>query len=114
MAIFCYKKKDGNIVERSYPCGKAPNRIKLDDGSEAKRFLAAELRSVAVPSAKNWPLTCVASGVHPEQRQELSDYLKKKGVPTEISKDGDPVYRNAAHRRKALKARGMFDRAGYF
>jgi hypothetical protein len=39
--------------------------------------------------------------------------LERKGVPTEVSADGNPIYLNAKHRKKALKARGIVDRSSY-
>jgi hypothetical protein len=30
-----------------------------------------------------------------------------------VNKNGDPVYRDAAHRRKALRVRGMIDKQSY-
>jgi len=109
MAIFCYKTSDGKIFERDFPVGKAPRTVRLSTGRIARRFLAAELTHQAHPSGKGWPLTCVASGVHPDQAGELRDHLADRGVPTEVTSDGDPVYRNAAHRRRALAARGIYD-----
>jgi hypothetical protein len=66
-----------------------------------------------VPSTKGWPLECVASGVHASQAGELREFYRKHGCPTEVSADGNPIYRNAAHRRKALKLRGFNDKASY-
>ncbi len=76
-----------------------------------KRDFAAE--NAGVPAKKGWPMTCVASGVNAAQAGELRDLLEKKGVPTEVTPDGDPVYRDANHRRKALKARGLVDKQSF-
>jgi hypothetical protein len=78
---------------------------------EATRCYQEERASV--PPTKGWPLTCFASGVHASQAQELRDHLASKGVPTEVTRDGDPVYRDAKHRRKALKVRGMVDKSSF-
>jgi hypothetical protein len=111
MPIYCFETQDGEIYEREFPvCAKRPPWI-IVNGKKAWRSYRAEQKSV--PPTKGWPMTCVASGVHPDQAGELRKYLADRGVPTEVTPDGDPVYRNAAHRRKALKARGMFDKAGY-
>ena len=113
MPLYCYETADKEVMERMFRMGEAPKQIVLADGRIAKRSLVAELKGQASPSAKNWPLTCVASGVHPDQAGELRQTLAKAGVPTEVTKDGDPVYRSASHRRKALKARGLHDRASF-
>ncbi len=58
-------------------------------------------------------MECIASGVNAEQSGELYNYLRKSGVPTEVSPDGNPIYTSMAHRRRALKARGIVDRSSY-
>lgn len=67
-----------------------------------------------VPRKKIWPMKpCYASGVHASQAQELRDHLAKRGCPTEVTPSGDPIYTSAAHRKKALKIRGMHDKASF-
>ena len=111
MGMYCYTNgKD--TIEVFFPSYKAkPKRIRRN-GKTYERDFSAE--AVGVPMSKGWPMECVASGVAPSQAQELRDYYRKAGVPTEVTADGNPIYRNAAHRRKALKARGFKDKAGYF
>jgi len=60
-----------------------------------------------------WPLVCPASGVHPDQAGELRSLLAEAGCPTEVTKGGDPVYRSAAHQRRALRIRGMHNRNSF-
>jgi hypothetical protein len=110
MPIYCYINKKGEVIEQVHPVGKAPKSVTVD-GVTYKRYYLAE--SVSVPASAGWPLTCYASGVHPSQADELRRHFDKVGVPTEVTPDGDPVYRNAAHRRKALKARGFVDRSSF-
>ena len=111
MPTYCFTNpRSGATIERVYPMGSAPSRI-LEAGRVYERDYRAE--NASVPATKGWPLECVASGVHPAQAQELRDFYKSRGVPTEVTADGNPVYRDAAHRRRALKARGLHDRASY-
>ena len=91
--------------------GDAPKSILLDDGRVALRDFAAEHTSRRAGSG--WPMTCFASGVHASQADELRRYLADRGCPTEVTRDGDPVYTSASHRKKALKLRGMYDRQSY-
>lgn len=109
MPVYCYRvgKK---IIEKTFPIGLAPECIVVGKRI-AKRDFQAERKSF--PPAKGWPMTCFASGVNANQAQELRDFLEKKGVPTEVTPDGDPIYKNATHRKKALKARGLFDKNAY-
>lgn len=110
MPIYCYETESGKIIERVFKIGKAPLFIRVD-GEKIKRSWRSE--RVGVPATSGWPITCYASGVNARDAQKLRDHLAKKGVPTEVTPDGDPVYTDARHRHKALKARGLIDRAGY-
>lgn len=110
MPTYCYETKDGTVFERNFPMGKA-KRIIMVDGKRARRSLMAELTSV--PSTKGWPFECDASGVHPDDAGKLRTLLKKSGVPTDVTQNGNPVYTSARHRRKALAARGLHDNAAY-
>lgn len=112
MPVYCYVTKKGMVIDRVFPIGQAPKTIMIDRNTPAKRCFEAENKSV--PSTTGWPITCVASGVNAGQAGELRDFLSKKGIPTDVTSDGDPIYRDAKHRKKALKARGFVDKQGYF
>ncbi len=110
--IYRYETEDGREVTHEQPMSHPtppPAELRLEDGAVAKRVYGAKPSA----SAKGWPLTCYASGVHPDDAQKLRDEFKRVGVPTEVTRSGDPVYVSPEHRRRALKARGMFDKASY-
>ena len=111
MPVYCYRTAGGEVLDRTFHMGKAPRKITTDAGEEAVRSMVDENK--CVPPTRGWPIICVASGVHPEQAGQLREHLAEKGVPTEVTRDGDPIYRNAAHRKKALTARGMHDRNSF-
>ncbi len=113
--IYCYRTKSGELIEQNFPIGAAP-RVIVVGGKKAERSFADERKSFGMgtkhegrPSG-TWPMTCMASGVHPEQAGQLREFLAKSGVPTEVTSGGDPIYTSARHRRKALKVRGMIDK----
>lgn len=108
MPTYCYSSENGEVIERVYPMGKAPATIYQ---GEFRRDFAAEQTSR--PGRAGWPITCFASGVNANQAQELRDHLRERGVPTEVTSDGDPVYTSPGHRKKALKARGIHDRNSF-
>ena len=110
MPTYCYETADGVLVEKFFPIGKAPRFVRVGK-KLARRSFAAERKGV--PSPRCWPMECFASGVNASQAGELRAYLANHGVPTEVTPDGDPVYRSAAHRRKALKVRGLFDKSAF-
>ena len=110
MPTYCYTTECGLTFDRVFPIGKAPPTIKTFQGV-AKRDLAAERKGV--PARKGWPIECYASGVNAKDAQKLERHLAERGVPTEVTPDGDPIYRDPTHRKKALKVRGLHDAAGY-
>lgn len=109
MPVYCYERGQ-EVVEKVFAIGEAPHVIKIG-GREFKRSYSNE--RVGVPPTKGWPLECYASGVHPNQAQQLREHFVKVGVPTEVSKDGNPIYRDSRHRKRALKARGFCDRSSF-
>ena len=108
MPTYCYENRDGDVIERVYPVSRAPKGVKV--GSDWYRRI---VEPINVPSSAGWPMTCYASGVHASDAQSLRDHFTKAGVPTEVTKEGDPVYKNAIHRKKALKCRGYVDKSSF-
>ena len=116
---YCYEGPDGVLVEHTFEAGKAPESVECH-GVVYTRCYQAELSSqyASVRGSSNrvkrtYPMTCYASGVHADQAQDLRDHLSSHGVPTEVTTDGDPIYTSAAHRRKALKVRGLIDKSSF-
>lgn len=92
--------------------GEAPKSIWIDNILAHRDFQAEMSPKVA---GRGWPMEpCYGSGVNAAQAGELRKYLSDRGVPTEITSEGDPVYTSAGHRKKALAARGMHDNAAYY
>lgn len=110
MPYYCYST-DTEIVERFFRMGEAPASILLDCGCVAHRDFSAEHRPRR--AGAGWPMECIASGVNAAQAGELREFFAKSGIPTEVSADGNPIYRSPEHRRKALKLRGFVDRSSY-
>jgi hypothetical protein len=110
MPTYCYMKPNGEVVDRFFHMGQAPRTI-LDNGVEATRSFSAERKSY--PSTTGWPMECMASGVGAKDRESLEREFTKLGVPTKVSADGNPIYTDHNHRKKALKARGFVDRNAY-
>ena len=61
-----------------------------------------------------YPYASDAAGVDPSQIPEQMAHDTEHGVPTEYTRTGEPIMRDAAHRRDYMRANGLFDRnAGY-
>jgi len=110
---YCYTVPGGITVEREFERGEAPPTIVLDDGVVAERDYRAEHSPRRRSGDAAWPIECIGSGVNAAQAGELRDLLREKGVPTEVTRDGNPVYRDPYHRKRALRARGLHDRNAF-
>jgi hypothetical protein len=112
MPTYCYEDSDGVILERVFSMGEAPFKLR-ENGQEFTRSYRAERKGV--PSDSAWPMEpCFGSGVNAEDAQKLRDHFKKHNVPTQVTNDGDPIYESAAHRKRALKCRNLFDKGSYY
>ena len=124
MPIYCYKTDVGEKFELSFPPGEAPDEI-IDPNGNARRDRQTEAQGMttSVKGSENsvrsrrcspWPMEpCIASGVHPDQAQELRGHYEKHGCKTEVNAEGNPIYTSASHRKKALKCRGLNDRNSF-
>lgn len=111
MSIYCFSTKSGEVFEESFPFGRAPRTITLPNGEVADRDFSAEHNPRRAGSG--WPLECVGSGVNAAQAGELREFFQTHGCPTEVSRDGNPIYRDPQHRKRALKLRGFHDRNSF-
>ena len=114
MPTYCYRSRDKRreLITRVFSVKDRPESF-TENGRTFDRSRADEWGGVSVPATSGWPMECVASGVHPSQAGELRKYFADHGCPTEVTADGNPVYRSAAHRKKALKCRGFRDKSSY-
>ena len=110
---YCYACKCGNKTEHSMPmsdfsktivCEKCGNLMGID-------LVAQQYKT---PGTSCWPMESDAMGVHPAQAKEYSDYLREKGVPTEVNTEGNPILTSRHHRKLVCAATDTYDRnAGY-
>jgi hypothetical protein len=111
--MYCFKTDDGEIVEQFFSMSDVPTQVFTTDGRKAVRDFQAE-NSPRGARGNCWPMEpCFASGVNAAQAPELRKFLADRGCATEVTSEGDPIYRSAGHRKKALKLRGMYDKASY-
>ena len=104
MPNYDYITKDGEVVERTFRIADKPRTITLKDGRVAK-FIYSTPNLGGLHDG--WPYACKASAVQPGQGKELAKLLSDKGVPTQVNKLGQPIYRNQKHNDAALKVRGL-------
>ena len=114
MPVYCFIAPDGERrTERTMPMAKATDHIMVD-GERWDRDYEAEQKGA--PARSGWPMEpCFASGVNANQADDLRKEFKKHGLGhIQVTNDGDPIYPDKKTREKALKVRGLFDRAGYY
>lgn len=110
---YAYMNAAGVVIWRDLPLSKRRPPVEvLHEGDTFRRSFQAE--RAGVPATKGWPIECYASGVNANQAQDLRDEFKRMGVSVEVTNDGDPIYTDPAHRRKALAARGFHDRKAFY
>lgn len=110
--VYCYATDDAGVtqrMEKTYPMGKAPPRVR-HGGRVYYRDLVAENAGTQMPSC--WPMKSDAMGVHPSQIAETQATLAKHGVSTEFDREGTPILRDRAHRRKHARVFGYYDQDG--
>ena len=113
MPLYSFKSKDGKKVDEFFPMFEIPEFVSID-GEKFFRDMESEWSSGPKSGSKGeWPIECYAVGVHASQAQELRDYFKSHGCPTEVTKDGDPVFRDHQHMKRALKCRGQHHNNSY-
>lgn len=86
---------------KTIKCGKCGKRMSRDIVSE---------HGHTPQTCSNWPQESDAMGVHPAQAKEYSDYLREKGVPTEINADGNPILTSRYHRKRVCAVTDTYDR----
>lgn len=113
MPMYSYTTSSGTTVERHFPMGEAPKRVRVK-GEYARKDLVAD-HVGRVVGRSGWPMWSMAMGVQPNQAAEAEAEAARLGVPTTFSREtGDCRFDNRAHRKKYLKATGYYDRnAGY-
>lgn len=115
MAVYSYSADNGHTVDRTFPIGKAPRRIKLKGRTYRRDYRAEWRHHRDGEHSKLWPMRSDAFGVGIDQVGEAAAHMKKMGVPTEFDPaTGEAIFRSRGHRKRALQVEEMYDRdAGY-
>lgn len=112
MPVYVYSDPRGRSIERTYPAGKAPKKVR-HKGRTYVRDIAAEHRGPMV-SPNAWPMRSLALRCHPSQRRRMMEIYRDRGAPTWIDERGFPVITGRKHRNKLLEIHGAYDMdAGY-
>lgn len=104
----------GTKIEYQLPVSERKKEIVCANCSKLMRRDIVAEHSGRPDTPSNWPQESDAMGVHPAQAKKYSDYLRDKGVPTEINSDGNPILTSQHHRKRVCAATDTYDRnAGY-
>ncbi len=112
---YCYTTSKGETVDRRFAMGKAPERVRLDDGRIAYRDIAAEHNGRPKGQAADpWPLHSTSMGVLPNQVPQFKKWYAERGVQVEYDNRGRLKFENRQHRNRCMALRNMSDAdAGY-
>ena len=110
---YCYSCECGNKTEKNVPMSDFAKTVECEKCGKLMGIDPAA-QKCKTPGASCWPMESDAMGVHPAQAKEYSDYLKEKGVPTEINSDGNPVLTSRHHRKLVCAATDTYDRNAGF
>ncbi len=113
MPIYCYRRPGGEIIERAFPMGEAPQSVCVN-GCVAERDFQAEHSSVKElrgTAPGGWPMESNALALHPDQVPEQARRAREAGVPTDF-KAGRPVLTDRSHRKRYCKFVGVRDNDG--
>ena len=110
---YIYTCKCGNETIKILPVSKFKQSIKCSE-CKGRMFINVVKQQKSVKDISCWPMESDALGVHPAQAKEYAEYLRSRGVPTEVNSEGNPILVSREHRRQVCDATGMYDRnAGY-
>lgn len=121
-----FRRDDGTHVEMNLDIHElservVANRIVLDDGTEAVRDQAEELRREFKAHDRTqrrklakWPMTSWSAAINPEDVDKTREYDRAHGVPTDYNKHGEPIFTSQKHRANYCRVHELYDRnAGY-
>lgn len=94
-------------------------KVYLIDGREVteaeyrEHFPAATaVNGIMTPPTGCWPMTSEALACHPDQIPEARASAEARGVQTDFTPDGSPIFRDRDHRRRYMRAYGYHDKDG--
>jgi hypothetical protein len=102
--VRCYFLDGKQVTEKEFDQSVERDRPKVGNGEVIKRPRSMK---------RGYPIKSVALAVHSKQVKAAQEDSVKRGVPTEFTKSGRPILRDAGHRKAYLRAYGYHDRNSY-
>ena len=116
--MYCYEvEKTGEVIELVQTVKQMESHRRSDGSFDLPEYgtcwrrMDIEHGGFEHPTSC-WPMKSVAMACHPSQVREFAEDSRKKGVPTEFTKTGEPIFTNRNHRAKYLRAYRVHDRDG--
>ena len=110
---FCYLNPvTGGIHEEIFPCGTAPEKITLEDGTVCERNREAEYNGIGIQAALAGIMVSNAMGVTMKsQQKEYIEFAKKHGCKIDFDNRGRMLY-DKANRKRYCELVGATDLDG--
>jgi hypothetical protein len=111
------ERVDGKLVEVCRIDGR-----RVGPATYAVEMLKAQGRHLPPPKVKKgqlkkaggWPMRSIALAVHPNQVKEAIASAQKRGVPTDFTRDGRPVFTDRDHYNRYMRAYHFYNRDAGF
>lgn len=110
MPLYCYRKQDGEIVEKYRSMADRDKPLDLGNGEKAFRCMRAEQPYIATKNTRMQPPRRAREdlGVHPNQVVAMNDMLRRRGCqPCCFDKTGIAYPEDRKHVKDIMRARGM-------
>lgn len=110
MPTYCYRTPDGQAYERFYRMGVAPQTIRVRD--EQKRWHVATRDFATEQGGQqngrgNWPLNCVAGGVHANEVSRHRANCARAGLNVTVENDGSVTIPSQKEYRRYCRHFGL-------
>lgn len=118
MPIYEFKSEDGEIIERFFSFKEKPSSIKIDGKEYVAQIgtiigcVVKKPKGFGGKPCSTWPRESAAMGVSETQVKDAMAEDRRKGVPTDYTKDGNPILTSPGHEKAYMKAHGFHHRGG--
>lgn len=117
--FYDFVNENGESIEREYPIGKAPGFIVVDGCRYERDILGAVMscntavknwNGVGRNPCSTWPRSSTAMGIAAEDVPSAMAHDRKHGVPTEYTREGDPILTSKGHEKRYMDLHGFAHR----
>lgn len=121
MPRYTFMADDGDCFDQFYvSAANAPDEIVQNNKTYIRQLNFGSYvqvkngRDAGGKPCSTWPMESEALGVAPQDAPRAMAEDRRLGVPTDYSREGNPIFNSAKHRKQWCKAHGYHDRNAGF